>query len=217
MDKAVTKMILEKYGIKQTEWMLFYKKEYLGDPEAALRFCQEKLSYPVFVKPANAGSSKGISKVCNQEELKVAFDTAYLYDEKVLVEKAVAGREIEIGLLEKDGEILTSCCGEIRTKAAFYDYNAKYHDDSVELVIPADIDPVIQNTIAKIAKKIFRALDCEGFSRADFFLSGNHILFNEINAIPGFTSVSMYPKMFEKSGISYAELIDTMVNRACKK
>ncbi|HCG36487.1 MAG TPA: D-alanine--D-alanine ligase, partial [Clostridiales bacterium] len=85
--------------------------------EAALRFCQEKLSYPVFVKPANAGSSKGISKVCNQEELKVAFDTAYLYDEKVLVEKAVAGREIEIGLLEKDGEILTSCCGEIRTKA----------------------------------------------------------------------------------------------------
>ncbi len=215
MDKAVTKAILDMCGFCQTPWKKFVKSEFLSDPEGVIKASCE-LQFPLFIKPANAGSSNGITKVNKVSDLSKAIEEAFCYDEKIVVEQGVVGREIEIGLLEMNGEILTSCCGEICSPSGFYDYDAKYIDSSTKLIIPAPLPEGMQKKIADAATGIFRALDCRGFSRADFFLVGEEIIFNEINAIPGFTSTSMYPKMFAQSGIPYTALLDILVDQACK-
>lgn len=215
MDKAVTKILLENEGVLQTPWVKFTKCDFVSDPAAVLSSCTA-LKTPLFVKPANAGSSKGISKVNDLENLSAAIEEALKIDDKIVVEQGVSGREVEIALLEVNGEILTSCCGEICATTDFYDYDSKYHDQSTKLLIPAPLDENVQKKIAETAVKVFRALDCTGFSRADFFVAGDEVIFNEINAIPGFTSGSMYPKMFAESGIPYSSLLDILVDQACK-
>ena len=213
MDKAVTKAILDLAGFRQTPWKKFYKSEFDADAEGVVKACCE-LKFPLFIKPANAGSSKGITKVNEVFQLKEAIKEAFCFDEKIVVEQGVVGRELEIGLLEMHGEILTSCCGEICSPTGFYDYDAKYVDGSTKLVIPAPLPEGLQKKIADTASGIFRALDCRGFSRADFFLVGEDIVFNEINTLPGFTSISMYPKLFAASGIPYSQLIDELLQLA---
>jgi len=221
MDKAVTKFILEKYGVKQAPWTLLYGEDFISNEEEAVISVESKLNYPVFVKPANAGSSKGISKAKDRNELICAIKTALLIDNKIVIEQNVNGREIEVALLQKYNEgkktLVSSVCGEVISGREFYDYEAKYHDDTSKTIVPADIKEEINTKIRSEAEKIFKALDCRSLSRADFFLSGDEIIFNEINAIPGFTSISMYPKLFGYMGYKFSDLIEILIESAIKE
>ncbi len=214
MDKVIQKQVFAQYGLPVVRFSWFLMGEWLSDRQFILRkISRECGKYPLFVKPANLGSSVGISKAHNEKELVSAIRLAGQYDRKIIVEQGKEGiREIEVSVLGND-KPEASVCGEIIPDHEFYDYDAKYFDEKTRLMIPADIPKKIQDTIRNMATTAFRALDCWGFSRVDFFLekqSGN-IWLNEINTIPGFTSVSMYPKLWEASGVSYPTLIDKLI------
>jgi len=172
---------------------------------------EKALDYPCFVKPANLGSSVGISKCKNREELVRAFQEAFQFDRKIIIEQGVEAREIEIGVLGNDQPIC-SVAGEIVPKTEFYDYRAKYEDGDTALVIPADVSEEIYETIKEMAITAFKALDCSGLVRADFFVTKEgKVLINEINTMPGFTPVSMFPLLWKHSGLDYPELIDRLI------
>lgn len=212
MDKALTKMILQNAGINQAKWCCYHSKdlnntETIGDIENSLK-------YPVFIKPANAGSSVGISKAANRNELLKAIEIAAVHDKKIVFEEAVTGREIECAVLGNH-EPQTSVCGEIIPSNEFYDYEAKYKNSSSRLIIPAQIPQEKADEIRGIAVKAFKLLGCKGMARIDFFIREDGVvLLNEPNTIPGFTSISMYPKLFEATGIPYATLLDNLINLA---
>lgn len=212
MDKAITKAVLDCYGIKQARWDTSNMREIRSLKEAVISRIESGIGYPVFVKPANAGSSVGISKAKNRDELIKAFETALKYDKKIVFEQAVIGREIECAVLGGEHPV-ASCCGEIIPCNEFYDYDAKYVSDTTGLVIPAELPEETENKIRQTALKVFDILGCEGMARMDFFFreSDGEVLLNEPNTIPGFTSISMYPKLFEASGIPYGELLDTLI------
>jgi len=189
-------------------------------------FCEKietELGYPVFVKPANTGSSVGVHKVKSRDQLQPAIDNAFLFDTKILVEKAIDAMELELAVLESDemdADPIVSVVGEIRPSHEFYSYTAKYLDENgAELIIPAPISEPLQKEAQALAKKLFIILGCEGMARVDLFLerSTNKIYFNEINSIPGFTQISMYPKLMGASGISYSELLTRLVMLAMKR
>jgi len=193
-----------------------------GQPSLALKVEQE-LSFPVFVKPANLGSSVGVYKVKTAEALDSAIKSAFQFDTKILIEKAVQAREIELAVLEdsQPGKPpLVSIPGEIVPTHEFYSYEAKYLDeDGAKLLIPAKLNSEKITVARKIARQAFEVLECEGMARVDLFLDkdSDHFFFNEINTIPGFTSISMYPKMWEHSGISYQELLSRLVDLAISR
>lgn len=217
MDKVVTHTILDKADINTTEFVCTKEFDYLNNKDAFLNDVSNKIGFPCFVKPANAGSSVGISKAKNIDELRDALSLAFKHDKKVLCEKAVSGLEIECAVLGNDDPI-ASVLGEIEPCNEFYDYDAKYLANKTVTYIPARIDQKVSNEIRETAIKAFKAMDCSGFSRVDFFLTNdNRILINEINTIPGFTSISMYPQLFEKSGIPYKELVTKLIMLALKK
>lgn len=224
MDKVLTKEILETHHILTTPYLAFlkYNNEYLFDNKTIkyndiLKIINNKFSYPLFVKPANSGSSIGISKVINKNDLSIALDKAFEIDNKILIEQEIVGKEIECGLLEKDKKILTSILGEVKTND-FYSYEAKYNNVGSKTIIPANIDNSLTKKIQEIAEKAFKILNLHGYSRCDFLVTlDNQIYINEINSIPGFTEISMYPKLFENSGISYSDLLDILINEAKKK
>ena len=216
MDKITTKILCEKVGVPVVPYTYFRKDGF--DIEKAVFECEEKLRYPMFVKPANAGSSVGITKANNREELVKGFEIAFENDYKVLVETGIScAREIEVAMLG-NGNAIPSVCGEIAPGADFYDYETKYVADTASYYVPARISESLSETIRETAKKIYSTLDCAGLSRVDFFLDANDTLyFNEINTIPGFTPISMYPGLMGKCGYSYSKLIEKLIDYACEE
>jgi D-alanine-D-alanine ligase len=217
MDKVVMKNLFAQAGLRQAKYVSFTKREWSSNEEAAYDKVEQELGYPCFVKPANAGSSVGITKCKQRDDLKAAFAEAFKYDRKIIIEEAIVGREIEIGVIGNDDPIC-SVVGEIVPKKEFYDYQAKYEDGDTELIIPADVTKEQYETIKQMAITAFKALDLSGLVRADFFLTEDgEVYINEINTMPGFTPYSMFPLLWKHSGISYSELIERLVQLAIER
>lgn len=230
MDKVYSKIIFDKAGINQTKYI--YIKNYgdkyiyvddvfneeLLDIEGMSNIIIKKLKFPMFVKPSNSGSSVGISKANNEEELKKAIVEASKFDRKILIEEGIVGREVECAVLGNEN-VISSCVGEIRAADEFYSYDAKYKNQESKTLIPADLSIEKSKEIQALAIKAFKAIDGKGLSRVDFFIEKNtdKIYINEINTLPGFTSISMYPKLFEQIGIKYTELLDKLIELALEK
>jgi D-alanine-D-alanine ligase len=214
MDKDVMKRLLRDGGLPIVDYWTFQKR----DMDSFLKANISTLPYPVFVKPANLGSSVGITKAHAAEELPRALQTAAEYDRKIVVEQGVDAREIELSVLGNDDPI-ASVPGEIIPAREFYDYNAKYVSDDSRLLIPAPLSEVQKNDAQRLAVAAFKALECSGMARVDLFLEKQTGKFyvNEINTLPGFTSISMYPKLWEASGIPYPELIDRLITLALER
>ncbi len=217
MDKVVMKHLFAQAGLRQAKYVSFTKSEWKENEEAAYDKVEQELGYPCFVKPANAGSSVGITKCKKREDVKAAFAEAFKYDRKVIIEEAIVGREVEIGVLGNDKPIC-SVVGEIVPKKEFYDYQAKYEDGNTELIIPANITEEQYETIKAMAITAFKTLDLSGLVRADFFLTKDGVVYiNEINTMPGFTPFSMFPLLWKHTGVSYSELIERLVQLAIER
>ncbi len=218
MDKIAMKAVFKSYGLPVVDHVAFKRRDWERDPEAVMELIEEELGYPCFVKPANLGSSVGISKVHQRSELAPALHLAARYDRRLLAERAVNAREIEVSVLGND-EPIASLPGEIIPCREFYDYVAKYIDDRSELIIPADLPAELTRRIQELAVVAFLAVDCSGMARVDFFLDKDtgELYLGELNTIPGFTPISMYPKLWEASGISYSELIDRLIELALER
>lgn len=215
MDKTLTKLVIDHAGVTQAAWQLVRRSELEGHSESIIESLESRFSYPMFVKPAGTGSSVGVSKASDRISLRLALKNAAIYDEKVLVEEFIKGKEIEVAVMGNENPVASSC-GEIDSGAEFYDYDAKYVTDTSTAYIPARIPEDVQEQVREAAVKVYRAIGCQGLSRVDFFVTdeGNRVVFNEINTLPGFTSISMFPKLFADSGIPYPELIDELLRLA---
>ncbi|MBZ9712603.1 D-alanine--D-alanine ligase family protein [Deinococcus multiflagellatus] len=219
MDKVMTKQVLASAGIAQVAWRLAVRREWQQTPDA-VRARAADLGYPLFVKPANLGSSVGISKVGTPAELDGALQLAFSLDRRVILEAMTAHkpREIEVGILGNDAPI-ASPVGELRFEAEFYDYETKYTEGRAAMHIPAPLPPEVAEQARQTALTAFRALDCAGLARVDFFYleQTGELLLNEVNTMPGFTTTSMYPKLFEAAGLSYSELVTRLVQLALEE
>ena len=215
MDKTLTKLVADNAGVPQAAWLLVRSSELAHRLDAIVAQITEKFSFPVFVKPAGTGSSVGVSKAADAQQLAQALQKAGAYDEKILVEEFIHGREVEVAVMGNENPV-ASICGEIDSGAEFYDYDAKYVTDTSVAYIPARIDDTVSEQVRELAVKVYSAIGCKGLSRVDFFVTyaENRIVFNEINTLPGFTSISMYPKLFAASGIPYGQLIDELLQLA---
>ncbi|MBS4761992.1 D-alanine--D-alanine ligase [Carnobacteriaceae bacterium zg-ZUI252] len=214
MDKIISKKIFEKAGIPQLAYVEVYKKAWEDDAQSLIQKCENELTYPMFVKPANMGSSVGISKAENVSELENAIRVALRYDRRVVVETGVVARELEVAMLGND-DAKASVVGEVLKVVDFYDFEEKYKNGNAQLQIPAKIDETISRQIRDYAVTAYKALDGSGLSRVDFFLTENNdIYINEINTLPGFTQFSMYPLLWEATGIAYADLITELLRLA---
>ncbi len=214
MDKLYTKQIVDRLNIRQAKYVAVYRNE-LSKMEECLGKVEEAFSYPVFVKPSNAGSSCGITKAHNKEELKKGLTEASKHDYKILVEETITGRELECAVLGGD-EVKASGVGEILAAAEFYDYDAKYNNEASKTVLSPVLPKGVSEEIGEAAVQIFKAVDGFGLARVDFFLDTvkNEVVFNEINTLPGFTSISMYPMLWEEKGIPKTELVDQLIELA---
>lgn len=215
MDKVFSRTIFDAEGIPQARWTWSGIKAWRQSPESELARIEQAFAYPVFVKPANAGSSIGVSKAKNRDALAAALNLAFEHDTKAVIEEFIDGREIEVAVL--DGEpAVASCCGEVIAANEFYDYEAKYHNAASRTVLPADLPAEASETIRKYALKAFSALGCAGLSRVDFFITrqDGRVLLNEINTLPGFTEISMYPKLMENSGVAAIALVTHLIELA---
>ena len=212
MDKTLTKLVADSAGVVQAAWMLVRSSELESRMEQILLDLEARFVYPMFVKPAGTGSSVGVSKAKDRESLTSALLQAGIYDEKILVEEFIDGREIEVAVMGNSNPV-ASICGEIDSGADFYDYDAKYITDTSVAYIPARIPEAVAEQVRELAVKVYTAIGCQGLSRVDFFVTheGNRVVFNEINTLPGFTSISMYPKLFAASGIPAGQLVDSLV------
>lgn len=215
MDKTLTKLVIDQAGVTQAAWELVRRRDLQNRLEQTLASLEARFCYPMFVKPAGTGSSVGVSKAADCECLKQALFAAAKYDDKVLVEEFIRGREVEVAVLGNDSPV-ASVCGEIDSGAEFYDYDAKYITTTSRAYIPARIDEATAEKVREAAVRVYSAIGCRGLSRVDFFVTfeENRVVFNEINTLPGFTSISMYPQLFEASGIPYGELIDRLLSLA---
>ena len=225
MDKVYAKIIFEKAGIPEAPYVYIKKKEngYIivnenfEEEEFKVESITKKLNYPMFVKPSNSGSSVGVKKATNNEELKMAIENAGQYDNKILIEQGINAREVECAILDGT-EVRASTVGEIISAEEFYSFDAKYNIPESKTIIPADISKEQIEQIQKLAIRAFKAIDGSGLARVDFFIEKdtNKIYINEINTMPGFTKISMYPKLFEAVGIKYSELLDKLIANAIK-
>ena len=215
MDKTLTKLVVDNAGVTQAAWQLVRSDEAEQRTDRVLDSLEKKFAYPMFVKPAGTGSSVGVSKASDREALRSALLAAGVYDKKILVEEFIHGREVEVAVMGNDNPA-ASVCGEIDSGAEFYDYDAKYVTDTSTAYIPARIPEDVAEQVRDAAVKVYRAVGCQGLSRVDFFVTyeDNRVVFNEINTLPGFTSISMYPKLFAASGIPYRQLIDELLKLA---
>jgi len=217
MDKVVLRDLFASYGFAQPEYRSFTRYDWEQRKAACLTQVENELGYPCFVKPANAGSSVGISKCKTQSDLEKGIEEALKYDHKMIIEKAVNGREVEIGIIGND-EPIASVAGEIAYESEFYDYQSKYHDEQTKLIIPARMPDEVYEQMKEIAIKAYKAINCTGLARIDFFLTDDHqLLINEINTLPGFTPFSMFPQLWAHSGLPYAELIDRLIQYAIER
>jgi D-alanine-D-alanine ligase len=215
MDKAMAKQVLAANGIPQARYRAFAEHELTPGLPAVIA---DELGLPCFVKPANMGSSIGVSKAMTLDDVREAIDYALTYDEWVIVEEAVAGREIEVAVLGNT-EPEASLAGEIVPSAEFYDYDDKYVSDGAQLLVPAPLSDTEMAAVRSLAVDVFRVMRCDGLARVDFFFeqSGRGFLCNEVNTMPGFTPISMYPKLWQASGLTYTELIDRLVELALER
>ena len=215
MDKTLTKLVADNAGVKQAAWQLVRASEVRSHMEQIVTRLEGKFTYPMFVKPAGTGSSVGVSKAPDREGLIRALTHAAQFDTKILVEEFIHGREVEVAVMGNESPV-ASVCGEIDSGADFYDYDAKYVTDTSVAYIPARIPEDVEEFVREEAVKIYSAIGCQGLSRVDFFVTyeDNRVVFNEINTLPGFTSISMYPKLFAASGIPYGQIIDNLLKLA---
>lgn len=212
MDKVIMKNIFAQAGLPQVKYVWFIRSEWESKSDAAYEKVEAELGYPCFVKPANLGSSVGISKCSNREQLVEAFKEAFQFDRKIIVEEGIVAREVELGVLGNDRPEC-SVAGEIIPKVEFYDYKAKYEDGNTALIIPAEITEDEYKLLEGLAKEAFKALDCSGLVRADFFLTKDGKAYiNEVNTMPGFTPFSMFPLLWKHTGVEYPQLIEQLVN-----
>jgi D-alanine-D-alanine ligase len=218
MDKAMAKTVLAQAGIPQAPWRLVTRGEWERDPGGIAAAIGNELGFPCFTKPANLGSSVGIAKVHGPEELAAALDLAAHFDRRIVVEAGVDARELEVSVLGNDHPV-ASVAGEIVPCNEFYDYDAKYVDDRSELIIPAQIPPDTLTRLQALAVAAFTALDLAGLARVDFFLDrrSGELILNEVNTIPGFTSISMYPMLWEASGLPLPALVDRLIELALER
>lgn len=218
MDKAVCKDIFKAHGLPIVAHVAFLRRDWQQQPQVILARCEAALSYPLFVKPANLGSSVGIHKCHNRAELQAGLDDAARYDRKLIVEQGVDAREIEVSVLGNDDPV-ASVPGEIIPSRDFYSYAAKYIDESSRLIIPAPLEPAQVAEVQRLAVAAFKALDGAGLARCDFLLDKvtGQIYLNEINTMPGFTPISMYPKLWAASGLPYNQLVDRLLELALER
>ena len=217
MDKATMKAVFRAHGLPVVDYEVIMRHDWQAERAASARNVGERIGFPCFVKPSNLGSSVGISKVRKAAELPAAMDEAARYDRKIIIERAVTGREIEVSLLGNDQPI-ASLPAEIRYGGEWYDYAAKYAEGQAEVVIPAPIGPVLTRRVQELGVAAFKAIDCAGMARVDFFLEGDdHFLVNEINTIPGFTATSGYARMWEATGVDYVSLINRLLELALER
>lgn len=214
-DKAFAKTVADNISINQAKYLVFNNADEFIMADA-LKSIAKKIGYPCFVKPSGSGSSIGITKAKNKSELEKAITEAFDYDNKIVVEKAIVGREFECAILGKLDNCKASVVGEVLSAEEFYGYDAKYNNPESKTVIPADISEEISNKIKEISIKIYKALGCSGLSRVDFFVENetNKVIFNEINTMPGFTNISMYPVLWESTNIPIEQLIDDLIEIA---
>lgn len=218
MDKGVANAVCDAVGINQAKWCAFTKYDYAKNKTDCIEKAINKLGFPIFVKPANAGSSVGISKAANKEELEKGLEIAFAEDKKVILEEFINGFEVECAVLGND-EPVAAEVGEVLPAADFYDFDAKYNNPQSQTVIPANLPKEKRDEVRVAALHAYKALGCEGLSRVDFFVDKNNgkVLLNEVNTIPGQTPISMYPKLFEAVGVSYSELIDKLIDLAIER
>lgn len=212
MDKAISKDIFRAHGLSIVPHCVILRRVWRNNPDQIIAELENTLTYPLFAKPANLGSSVGITKANNRTELHDSLDEAAKYDRKIVVESGVDAREVEVSVLGND-QPQASVPGEVIPSRDFYSYAAKYVDDDSELIIPASLTPEQTEHIQEMAITAFQALDCTGLARVDFLVEkeSGHIFINEVNTMPGFTSISMYPKLWAASGLSYPKLIDQLI------
>lgn len=229
MDKIYTKILVNSCGINTTKSINIkkYKDTYiyldnnfnktLLDKKTLKELIKEELNYPIFIKPSNSGSSVGVYKIKKEEDLIPNLEKAFLYDNKVLIEEAIIGREVECAIIGNE-EPIASPIGEVLSASDFYSYDSKYNNKESKTIIPATLDKNISNKIKDTAIKAYTACDCKGLSRVDFFIekNTNRIILNEINTMPGFTEISMYPKLIEQLGYSYSDILDKLIDLAFK-
>ena len=215
MDKTLTKLVADQAKVRQAAWHLVRSADMESRMDHILEALENKFSYPMFVKPAGTGSSVGVSKAADRASLREALMKAGKFDSKVLVEEFIHGREVEVAVMGNENPV-ASICGEIDSGADFYDYDAKYVTDTSVAYIPARISEDVSEKVREAAVAIYSAIGCQGLSRVDFFVTfeNNEVVFNEINTLPGFTSISMYPKLFDASGIPGKELLDELLKLA---
>jgi D-alanine-D-alanine ligase len=216
MDKVAMKAAFRACGLPTVEYLVVMRRDWRRDPAAVRRQVADAIGFPCFVKPSNLGSSVGISKVRDAGALQAALDEAARHDRKILVERAVVGREVEVSVLGNDDPV-ASLPGEIRYASEWYDYATKYADGQAQVVVPAPIGPELTRRVQELGIAAFRAIDCAGMARVDFFIEPNQVLVNEINTIPGFTSTSGYARMWEASGLDYVSLIDRLLQLALER
>ncbi|MDE6357767.1 MAG: D-alanine--D-alanine ligase [Eubacteriales bacterium] len=214
MDKAYTKIVADSIGINQAKYKIVHKYE-LKNISSVCKDLEKQIGYPCYIKPANAGSSKGITKAENKDELIAGLNLAGNHDLKIIVEKNIVGREVECAVLGNN-DVSASKVGEVLSVTQFYDFDAKYNNKESKTVIPANIPEKVSEEIRKNAIKIFKALDGKGLSRVDFFIENetNKVIFNEINTLPGFTSISMYHMLWKEEGIDLPNLMDKLLELA---
>lgn len=217
MDKIMTKHLFDQFGIPQVPYISFNKNEWNNNQEDWIAKAEGALLYPLFVKPANMGSSVGISRVTNSEELIAAVSLALQYDRRIVVEQGINAEEMEVAVLG-NSDAHASVVGRLVKEAAFYDYDEKYINNSIEMEIPAQIDDEISNQLKEYALEAYQAIDGSGLARVDFFVTaGNDIYINEINTMPGFTQFSMYPVLWQETGLSQRDLVEELLQLALKR
>jgi len=216
MDKVFTKIVVDTLGIRQAKYVALRRNE-LEDMKDALDKVEAKIAYPVFVKPSCAGSSVGVTKAGDRDELEKALRIAAAEDSKILCEETIVGRELECAVMGTDKEVVASGIGEILAAAEFYDYDAKYNSSESRTVVDPELPAGVREEIRSDAKQIFRALDGFGLSRVDFFLDEKGVIFNEINTLPGFTGISMYPVLMENAGVPKKELVQKLIDTAFER
>ena len=215
MDKTLTKLVVDNAKVPQAAWQLVRSKDAEERMDKVLDSLEKQFQYPMFVKPAGTGSSVGVSKAKDREALRDALLAASAYDKKILVEEFIHGREVEVAVMGNDSPV-ASICGEIDSGSDFYDYDSKYVTDTSTAYIPARIPEEVAEQVRNLAVKVYTSVGSQGLSRVDFFVTyeDDRVVFNEINTLPGFTSISMYPKLFAASGIPYSKLIDQLLQLA---
>ena len=216
MDKAVMKAMFRAYGLPMVEYEVVLRRDWRAAPDAVRERIARAIGFPCFVKPSNLGSSVGISKVRTAGEFSAALDEAARHDRKIVVERAVKAREIEVSVLGND-EPIASLPGEISYKGEWYDYATKYAEGQAQVIVPAPLSPELTERIRALAIAAYRAIDCAGMARVDFFLEGDRVLVNEINTIPGFTATSGYARMWEATGLGYGALIERLIALALER